>query len=366
MKLDRSPAWAQWSAYALVRSILSVPLIAGTGPSVRAADGIGSWFANASFNRKRFDRAVRHAEIAFPGEPREFYESCATGAYRHLLRTAVETSFAPRRFTADGWAQHIDIGEVGPLLGLLHERKPLLMITGHCGNWEILGGTMALLGYPMHAVYRPLDLKPLDQWLRRTRAAQGLQLVSKFGALQTLPGCLERGEPVGFVADQNGGDRGIFTPFFGRLSSSYKAIALLALQFDAHVAIGQAQRIPPKPTATFSDTAVDEDMRFRIDVIDLFGPEDYRPMPDPAFYITARYRKAIEDMVKRRPRDYLWMHRSWKSRPPHERHNKPFPEKLRDKLGSLPWLDGPQIEALIEQSDRDRALLAELGVQKLP
>lgn len=365
MKAHHLPMPAQWALYLAMRTLVGVPLIAGTGPSVRAADSFGTWFANASFNRKRFERAVRHARVAFPDESEEFHRSCAEGAYRHLLRTAVETAFAPRRFTADGWARHVDIGSVGSALSLLQQRKPLLLITGHCGNWEVLGATMALLGYPMHAVYRPLDLKPLDAWVRRTRAAHGLELVSKFGAIYRLPECLERGEPVGFVADQNGGDRGIFTPFFGRLGSSYKAIALLALQFDASIAVGQAQRVRGGSVKTH-DTAVDPDMRFTVDVVDTFGPEDYRSQPDPAFYITARYRRAIETMVRNRPQDYLWMHRSWKSRPPHERQNKPFPDKLREKLLSLPWMTEAEVRQLVEQSDRDRATLAELGVDRLP
>ena len=43
--------------------------------------------------------------------------------------------------------------------------QPSIMLTGHCGNWELLGYTMALLGFPMHALYRPLDLRPMDQWV---------------------------------------------------------------------------------------------------------------------------------------------------------------------------------------------------------
>ncbi len=60
------------------------------------------------------------------------------------------------------------------------------------------------------------------------------------------------------------------------------------------------------------------------------------------------------------------MHRIWKSRPRHERLDKPFPGALKDKLRSLPWMTEDEIERLVEQSDRDRAMLARLGVQQMP
>jgi len=108
------------------------------------------------------------------------------------------------------------------------------------------------------------------------------------------------------------------------------------------------------------------DLRFRVIVDDVFGPEDYEDQPDPLFYLTARYRRSIERMVLAAPEQYLWMHRIWKSRPRHERLNKPFPDALRGKLGALPWMDDGAVGALVERSDRDRAFLTERGLDRLP
>ncbi|MEZ6210661.1 MAG: hypothetical protein R3B46_05340 [Phycisphaerales bacterium] len=60
-------------------------------------------------------------------------------------------------------------------------------------------------------------------------------LVDKFGAARVLPALMERGVPLGFIADQNGGDKGLFVPFFDRLASSYKTIGLMAIQFGARI-----------------------------------------------------------------------------------------------------------------------------------
>ena len=67
---------------------------------------------------------------------------------------------------------------------------------------------------------------------------------------------------------------------------------------------------------------------------------------DPLFYITARYVRAIEEMARRYPESYLWMHRRWKSRPRHERNGKPMPASLEAKLRELPWVDEAMMEEL--------------------
>jgi KDO2-lipid IV(A) lauroyltransferase len=101
-------------------------------------------------------------------------------------------------------------------------------------------------------------------------------------------------------------------------------------------------------------------------VDDVFGPEDYLSQPDPLYYLTARYRRSIENLVRVAPSQYLWMHRIWKSRPRHERLDRPFPDSLRRKLGELPWMDDAGVEAIADQSDRDRAFLTERGLDRMP
>lgn len=94
-------------------------------------------------------------------------------------------------------------------------------------------------------------------------------------------------------------------------------------------------------------------MHYAVTVEDVFGPEEYGAQPDPVFYITARYRRAIEACVRRAPEQYLWMHRYWKSRPRHERFGRPFPASLREKLRALPWMTAESLERIEAWSARD-------------
>ena len=83
-------------------------------------------------------------------------------------------------------------------------------------------------------------------------------------------------------------------------------------------------------------------------VEDIIYPADWAGKSDPLFYLTARYMRAIEGMIRRCPEQYLWMHRRWKSRPAHERQGKAMPAGMRKNLEELPWMDGETMRMLEE------------------
>lgn len=353
----KTPRWLHQPVYLSIRAAVAAATLPPPDAVLPIAAGLGATFGKAPINRRRLQRAIANISVAFPHWPEDRARDCAISAYGHLFRLGLEIAYAPRLLTDDAWTHHVRLGDMGRAVDTLLDAGPVLLITGHVGNWEMLGYTVALLGFPMHALYRPLDLPPLDRWVRQTRERRGLELVDKFGALQRLPEIVAGGAPVGFVADQNAGDRGVFVPFFNRLVSTYKTIGLLAMQFNASIVCGFARRDPR--------FVLEGGMGYVMEMTDRFGPEDWSTHPDPLYYLTARYRRAIELMVRQAPDQYLWMHRIWRSRPKHERDQKPFPPMLEEKLRLLPWLSAGDIDAIKDHSARDSRTLAETGQDKL-
>jgi KDO2-lipid IV(A) lauroyltransferase len=332
--------------------------LAGYGPSLDAARLLGRRFGGSRVNRARVAKAADRIAVALPALSPDERTELVLRSYEHLFELAVEFALAPRLLNEDGWPAHVELGPVGPAVRAMLADGPVILITGHCGNWEVLGHTLSLLGFPMHVLYRPLDVRPLDDWVRQGRARRGMDLLDKFGATERLPELLRQGALVGFVADQNAGDRGLFVPFFNRLASTYKTIGLLAIQHNAPVVVGAARRLPPD--------SGHPGLRYRLVVQDVIHPADWQAHPDPLFYLTARYRRGIQQLVEACPEQYLWMHRIWKSRPRHERQHAPAPPALRAKLAALPWLSADDVDALLDRSDRDAAWLAQHGVERLP
>ena len=328
-------------------------------PSVLgAARRMGRAFGGARFNASRVDRAAERVGVAFPEADADERRGLVLSSYEHLAMLGAELAVVPRLLSEDAWTEYIELAPLEHVMPMLVTDRPTLLLTAHAGNWEVIGYTMALLGFSAHAIYRPLDLRPADAWVRQTRSRRGLSLLDKFGAMRSIPEIMLRGEAVAFVADQNAGERGLQVPFLGRLASSYKSIGLTAMQFNANILVGQARRLPIPPGSSAP-------MRYRIEPADTFGPEDWADQPDPLFYITARYRRAIETMIRNAPEQYLWMHRIWKSRPRHERLDRPFPDALREKLAALPWMTDDELERIVDRSERDRAHLRDRGTTRL-
>jgi KDO2-lipid IV(A) lauroyltransferase len=192
---------------------------------------------------------------------------------------------------------------------------------------------MAAIGYPFVALARPLDNPLINRWLLGLREVRGMKIVTKWGATPILQDTLRDGGRVGFIADQNAGDQGLFVPFFGRLASSYKSIGLLAMRYNVPIIAGYARRLG-------------DHFQYEVAYTDFIKPHEWAGQPDPLFYITARYSRAIEQMVRLAPEQYLWMHRRWKSRPKHEREGKPMPKRLIAKLEQLPWMTQHELQRL--------------------
>lgn len=355
--MKHAPTWTHPALSMVIRAIVATYGVIPVDQNLRTMRSLGGAFGSARFNRERRERAHRNLAWCFPEWPRWKVEACALDAYSHLFCLAAEMMATERKITTDGFADRVRLGNTRGVIERLVRGERLIFITGHCGNWEALGYTLAALGFPMHALYRPLDLKPLDAWVRETRERRGLMLLDKFGAAERMPGILAQGGRVAFIADQNAGNRGLFVPFFDRLASTYKSIGLLALTTDTPIVCGHARRLASPGAAGLVgelDMAA-QSFRYEIDVVDVIEPDDWADETDPLFYVAARYRRAIETMVRRAPEQYLWMHRYWKSRPGFEMKGREFPARLREKIEALPWMTEESMGRIVERSALDAA-----------
>lgn len=338
MARNASPL-VNWSQYLPIRVLAGLIQCFSPGQNLRTAATIGSIFYNS--NRKRRERTLENIRSSFPEWDEDKVKSIGLKSMQSMFQLAmVDSVMMTRLITPDTWPKYLRLPGVAPVLERFVEGKPMLLVTGHCGNWELMGYGMSVIGYPVTALARPLDNPLLNDWVFRIREAHGLRILTKWGAAPELQRVIESNQHLGFIADQNAGDQGMFVPFFGRLASSYKSIGLLALRYDLPIACAQARRIGE---------------RFEYEFVcgDIIEPADWADQEDPLFYITARYNHALEMMIREAPEQYLWLHRRWKSRPPHEREGKPMPERLVRKIAELPWMTDEELDRIVTRSNQD-------------
>jgi KDO2-lipid IV(A) lauroyltransferase len=256
-----------------------------------------------TFDRRHRARALGNLRRSFPDLPQRTLDRLARHSMQQLFMLFVEVLFTTRLVRADTYTRYVEMESFRDVLALLLRRNQgLIMLTGHYGNWEILGYVLATLGFETTSVARPLDNPYVNDWLLGVRERQGQRIIAKKGATEEVTDVLARHGVVGFIADQNAGPKGIFVDFFGRKASTYKSIGLLAMEYEVPIIVGYARR-------------VDDRFRFRVGSTDIIWPQDWKSRDDPLRYITQRYTSAIEAFVRDDPGQYLWVHRRWKTRP---------------------------------------------------
>ena len=269
--------------------------------NLRAARRLGDLLYR--FDRKHRERALANLRRSFPELTEKERQVLARRSMEELFMFFVVMFYTTRLIRIDSWARYIVLENFQKPLELMMDRKGgLIMLTGHYGNFEILGYLLATLGFPTSSVARPLDNPYLSEFVFGVREKQGQRIIAKKGATDDVVEVIESKGAVAFVADQNAGSKGIFVNFFGRKASTYKSIGLLAMQYETPVIIGYSRRL-------------NDEFKFAIGAQDIIYPQDWKAQDDPLRYITQRYTRALEDIVRQDPGQYWWVHRRWKTRP---------------------------------------------------
>jgi KDO2-lipid IV(A) lauroyltransferase len=255
-------------------------------------------------DRKHRDRAQRHLRLSFPDWPEEKIRKTARRSMRNMVYLGLEILYTPRLITPNLWRRHITLAEGMPetLRLLIQRKRGVLLLTGHFGNWEVLGYMLATLGLPTVSVARRLDNPRVDEFVLGVRERTGQRILDKKGASREMHKLLVNNEAIGFIADQDAGRRGLFVDFFGRKASAYKTIALLAIRYEIPIVCGYSIRDGDR-------------YHFTVGAQRLIYPEQWADADDPVRWITQAYTSALEAMIRRKPEQYLWVHRRWKHRP---------------------------------------------------
>src|SRR5581483_10062499 len=227
---------ADYGVYLVVRLFVCVIQILTVKASCAVADAL-AWLAYRVDRRHR-SVALENLRLAFADRYTEAQRDVIVRAvYRHFCRLLIEIIHLPRRLHVTNWREYFDLSTARSVVDRLLSDRPLMIVTGHFGNWEMAGYVIGLLGFTSYAVARPLDNPYLDDFLRRFREKTGQKLLAKKGDLDQMQEILSKNGVIATLADQDAGQRGLFVDFFGRPASTHKAIALLSLEHRVPLAV---------------------------------------------------------------------------------------------------------------------------------
>lgn len=246
---------------------------------------------------------MRNLALAFPkksvGERRKIVRHVFTSLGRQFAEVCLFPRYTRenvnRTVTYDGYENFDRASQRG---------KGVLFLTGHVGGWELSAFAHSLYGHPLHFVMRPLDNPYLDALVRCYRTMHGNTPILKDDPARELLRAMKAGATVGILMDTNmTPPEGVFVDFFGIPACTASGLARIALRTDAAVV----------PGFTIWDPILRK-YRLRFDpAVPLIrtGDNDADIVAN-----TAQFTKVIEEVVRRYPDQWLWVHRRWKTRPP--------------------------------------------------
>jgi Kdo2-lipid IVA lauroyltransferase/acyltransferase len=215
---------------------------------------------------------------------------------RHLIDFSRLWRITPQRFgnmcTVEG-LEHIT--------ELLSRRAGLLIISGHCGSWELASAVALQLDTPMHIIVRPLDHPVFHRLVDTYRQRCGYQAIPRHHAMTASLQALRRGEIVCVLMDQSSlRSEGIPVEFFGVPAYTTTGPALLALRARCPVINGfMICQEDGRHRLVFSrEIPVCRTGNLRHDIAET----------------TRTFTQTIEAHVRRYPEQWFWVHRRWKRR----------------------------------------------------
>lgn len=252
------------------------------------------------------DDNLRHA---FPEMSLHQRRALARRMWEHLILMGIEIVHAPRKIHDTNWRDYVRLIDPDVIIRACFDDRPVVIISGHYGNFELSGYVLALLGFPSFTVARPLDNPYLDRFINDFRGRTGQYILSKKGSSSEINQVMASGGTLALLGDQYAGRKGCWVDFFGRPASSHKAVALFSLSGNAPALFAYARREGrPLHQVLGADSLIDP----------LTMPADMRTVPA----VTRWYTERLEHTIRQAPEQYWWLHRRWREAKPRKKHRQ--------------------------------------------
>jgi KDO2-lipid IV(A) lauroyltransferase len=225
------------------------------------------------------------------------------GNYLHLASVGIDFIKFPQIVNQSNWRKHLEVEGLEFARKALKEGKGIIFVTGHVGNWEVLGCVMGFLFQSLHSIAKHMKNPFVDRFFTGLREYGSQKVIFKEKASREMIKVLKSNGCLGILVDQNARKNSIFVDFFGQKAATTKVVATLSLKTGAPIIMLFSRRS-------------DRRYRFKISVSKPIQIEKTGDLEKDILNLTQRYTTIIESRIREHPHEWLWVHRRWKTRPP--------------------------------------------------
>lgn len=196
------------------------------------------------------------------------------------------------------FSKYVTIDRPEVIWNALEKGKGLIMISGHFGNWEMMGILSGLAGFPVYTIGRPMKNRFIYDYITSIRTSTGVQNISNKGVAKELIRHLRANHALAILFDQYAGSRGEPVPFFGRPAYTTTAVAQLSLHTGA----------PVLPLFVVRE----KDGTFTVHTMEPLEPVNTGNKKADYIENTRIYNEILETWIRTYPEQWFWFHRRWK------------------------------------------------------
>ncbi|WP_420470746.1 lysophospholipid acyltransferase family protein [Brevundimonas sp. FT23042] len=238
---------------------------------------------------------TRNLRIAFPEMPKTDRDALALEAWERIGRSFAETAVMDQLTPDSG---RLEIVGLERLEAIRDGGRPVVFVSGHLSNFEVMAAVLVASGVPVQVTYRAANNPYVDAQIRKARARYGVKLFAPKGgdgARELLHG-LERGESVALLNDQKFSE-GPEVTFFGQPVNAAPGPSRLALRFGTVLQPISVVRLPG--------------VRFRVTAHPPIAVPSTGDRPGDIARGVQAVTTFVEDRVREVPEDWFWVHKRW-------------------------------------------------------
>lgn len=176
----------------------------------------------------------------------------------------------------------------------LSSDRPIVALTAHTGNWDLLAGYMIAQGIPLTTIGKEARNPTAQKVLSSIRDGYGIETIwrSDRSGVKRLLQCLKERRTIAALIDQDTRVESAMIPFFGTPAKTPSSLVALGRKANARFV-----------SAFMFRTGF---MRYTVFVEELPSSLD-----DAA--LLAEYHRHLEQLVRRYPDQWVWFHKRWRT-----------------------------------------------------
>tara|TARA_B100001057_G_scaffold428099_1_gene453321 strand:- start:9092 stop:9946 length:855 start_codon:yes stop_codon:yes gene_type:complete len=191
--------------------------------------------------------------------------------------------------------KNIIIENQNELNEIKNNSKPVIFVSGHFNNFELMAMHIEKSGIDLAAIYRPLNnifLNPIMEFIRKKYICKKQIKKGSPGTKEILKN-FKRGTSIALMIDQRV-SQGIASEFFNEKASTTTLPAQFVKKFGAKIIPIYIERI-----------GLD---KFKLRIFKSLKFSENESVEN----ITLSLNKVLEEMIKKNPEQWIWTHSRWK------------------------------------------------------